>query len=637
MRLNAVHLLPARRSLALFLAFVVCLAVWQVWLTWRLIDQERGLAQQHSRERLAQIADLAVAQVAGAVGEWDLSVRELRMLPPPAALKANLPRNGTLVWLAAHQLVATYPVRSLLFIPDPPLGDPLPDAFGFSEGLEFKEHDYDRAIDALRPLTRQPATRGEALLRIARLERKLNHAEAALAEYDRMSRETTVNPDGLPYALLGLGARCELQSGTRATQAAWQLRAALVDGRWRLNRETFEYYWAEANRILRTTTEPPEGELEISSLVLRISDQWQRAARTSSSIGGREVRPDASLLIWYATPERLTALLAPAGWLAKTLKLPANAGDIRWKLVSSGSATSSGHIVRSLTEAQLPWRIEFSSLSADLTGAPRPAIWLAAPALMVLLVLTGAYALYSGVNRELRVAQLQSDFVAAVSHEFRSPLTSLRSIAELLANGRLTDEARQRQSYVFLEREAGRLQRLVEDLLDFGRMESGRKQYYIKRHDALGIARAAVADFREDALATGFHVEMSLDSGPASVDADEESLRRALRNLLENAAKYSPDCRTVWVEGRVDRRQVAISVRDRGMGIDPREHRDIFHKFVRGRAAKKAGIKGTGIGLSMVREIVEACGGEIRLESSPGEGSSFTIILPLTATEETRA
>jgi signal transduction histidine kinase len=256
---------------------------------------------------------------------------------------------------------------------------------------------------------------------------------------------------------------------------------------------------------------------------------------------------------------------------------------------------------------------------------------------MLLLVLGGAYAMYRGVNRELRVAQLQSDFVSAVSHEFRSPLTTLRGIAELLANDRLPNEGRKRQSYVLLERETGRLQRLVEDLLDFGRMESGRKQYRIAPHDVFGVVRAAVTDFREEALASGFQVEMDLDARAATIQADGEELRRAIRNLLENAVKYSPECRTVWVEGRVNHRQVAISVRDRGIGIDPREQRQIFRKFVRGAAAKKAGIKGTGIGLSMVRQIVDACGGKIRLESAAGAGSTFTILLPLAADGETRA
>jgi len=258
-------------------------------------------------------------------------------------------------------------------------------------------------------------------------------------------------------------------------------------------------------------------------------------------------------------------------------------------------------------------------------------LWLAGVALMLFLVLAGAYAMHRGVSRELHVAQLQSDFVSAVSHEFRSPLTSLRGIAELLVNNRLTDESRRRQSYVFLERETGRLQHLVEDLLDFGRMESGRKQYRIEPHDVFGLVRAAVAEFREDDLPSGFAVEMNLGDESATIEADEEALRRAIRNLLENAVKYSPECRTVWVDGRVNHREVAISVRDRGMGIEPREQREIFQKFVRGAAAKKAGIKGTGIGLSMVRQIVEACGGEIRLESEEGAGSTFTILLPLAA------
>ncbi len=623
-----------RRSLPLFLAIVVCLAIWQVWLTWRLMEQDRNIAAQHSRERLEQIAGLAVAQLASTLGEWDLDLRDLHALPPPSALQASLPKSGRL-FLLAHQSVATYPSKSLLFVPEPPAASPLPSGFEAADKLEFREQNYDRAIDALRPLTEQPATRAEAWLRIARLQRRLNHPDAALAAYDRMSRESGVSSDGVPYALLAAGARCEMRG---AGEAADHLRAALLAGRWPLHRETFEYYWFEVNRIRHTADNPPKDLLELSSLASRLHGQWQQAVRTGSNSSGREAQPDASLLIWYATPTRLTALSAPAGWLGAGLKMPANAADIRWRFPASGSPeVGQPHVLQSLAEAQLTGKIEFFSTAAIASGGINRALWLAGVALMLGLVLAGAYAMYRGVSRELRVAQLQSDFVSAVSHEFRSPLTSLRGIAELLANDRLTDEGRRRQSYVFLERETGRLQRLVEDLLDFGRMESGRKQYRIAPHDVFGVVRAAVTEFREEALASGFQVEMNLDRSAATIQADEEALRRAIRNLLENAVKYSPECRTVWVEGRVNHRQVAISVRDRGMGIEPREQRQIFQKFVRGAAAKKAGIKGTGIGLSMVRQIVDACGGEIRLESAAGVGSTFTILLPIAGAGETRA
>ncbi len=618
-----------RRSLPLFLAIVVCLAIWQMWLTWRLMEQDRNLAVQRSRERLEQIADLAVAQFAATLGEWDLRLRELDALPPRSAVKAKLPPNGTLI-LLAPQSVAAYPGRPLLFVPEPPPAGPLPIGFEAADKLEFREQNYAGAVEALRPLAEQPATRAEAWLRIARLERRLNHPEAAMAAYDRMSRETAVSPDGVPYALLAAGARCDLLAGNGALQAAEQLRAALLAGRWPLHRETFEYYWSETNRLRHRVDDPPKDSLEFSSLVSRLDEQWQRAVRSGSSFSGREAQPDASLAIWHATPARLTALYAPSGWLGASLKLPANTGDIRWTFPASGApAGAEPHVLRSLAEAQLAGKIEFSSTSAVSNRGISRALWLGGVALMLLLVLAGAYAMYRGVSRELRVGQLQSDFVSAVSHEFRSPLTSLRGIAELLANDRLADESRRRQSYVFLERETARLQRLVEDLLDFGRMESGRKQYRVEPHDVFAVVRAAVADFREEALAGGFEIELNLDSRAATIQADEEALRRAIRNLLENAVKYSPECRTVWVEGSVNHHRAMISVRDRGMGIEPREQGEIFQKFVRGAAAKKAGIKGTGIGLSMVRQIVDACGGEIRLESAAGAGSTFTILLPL--------
>jgi signal transduction histidine kinase len=608
------------------------------------MEQDRNLAAQRSRERLEQVADLGLAQLASALDEWDLRLREMDALPPSAALKTRLPLNATLILLASPTVTATYPHRPLLFLPEIPSTDPLPEVFETAEKLEFREQNYDRAVAALRPLTEQPATRAEALVRIARLERRLNHPEAALVTYGRISRETAVSPDGVPYTLLAAWARCGMlaeQSG--AVPAVERLRADLLDGRWPLRRETFEYYWAEVNRLRHAADDPPKDSMEFSILVSQLHQQWQQAVGAGSDYSGREIQSDESLLIWHATPSRLSAMVVPAGWFGAGLKLPANARDIRWRLQASelhGARpwTIAEQVVRrSLADAKLSGRLEFYSISPFSNPGLNRVVWLAAVALMLVLVLAGAYAMHRGVNRELRVAQLQSDFVSAVSHEFRSPLTSLRGITELLTNNRIVDEGRRRQSYVFLERETSRLQRLVEDLLDFGRMESGRKQYRVEPHDVFGLMRAAVAEFREEALPGGFQVEMNIDARVATIEADQEALRRAIRNLLENAMKYSPECRTIWVEGRVNHRKVAISVRDCGMGIDAREQRDIFQKFVRGTAAKQAGIKGTGIGLSMVRQIVEACGGEIRLESEVGAGSTFTILLPLARADETRA
>jgi signal transduction histidine kinase len=237
------------------------------------------------------------------------------------------------------------------------------------------------------------------------------------------------------------------------------------------------------------------------------------------------------------------------------------------------------------------------------------------------------------ISFSLKQAQLQADFVAAVSHEFRSPLTTLRTITELLVQNRIPDEARRQQSYVFLDHETTRLHRLVEELLDFRRRESGSEQYTLERHDLYQLVRATLDDFAEQAEAHGFSIETDIgspgDSSAVKIKVDEEAFRRAVRNLLDNAMKYSPVCRTVWVNASVQDHSVLISVRDQGMGIAADEERAIFQKFVRGDAAKRAGIKGTGIGLTMVQQISEAMGGEVRLQSQPGVGSTFTIVLTL--------
>jgi signal transduction histidine kinase len=224
--------------------------------------------------------------------------------------------------------------------------------------------------------------------------------------------------------------------------------------------------------------------------------------------------------------------------------------------------------------------------------------------------------------------RVQSDFVSAVSHEFRTPLTSVRQLSELLAHGRVPTEERRHLYYKTLLRESARLERLVEGLLNFGRMEAGGRQYHFEELDATRLVHQVVAEFSPQLEAQGRRIELSGAADPLKIDADPEAISVALRNLVDNAIKYSPDHPTVWIDWGLSNHYVAIRVRDQGPGIPESERRKIFRRFVRGSAAASTNAKGSGVGLAMVRHIVAAHGGEITVASEAGQGSVFTMLLP---------
>jgi signal transduction histidine kinase len=233
------------------------------------------------------------------------------------------------------------------------------------------------------------------------------------------------------------------------------------------------------------------------------------------------------------------------------------------------------------------------------------------------------------VSRELEVARVQSDFVAAVSHEFRTPLATMRQVSELLADGRVATDEHRRNYYEALRAESERLSRLVEDLLDFGRMDAGAREYRFQSVEPGALVRAVAGEFATTVRAEGYRIEIAAAPSLPDVRGDREALGRALWNLLDNAVKYSLDSRTVWVEAAREGHRVAIRVRDAGVGISDEDQRRIFRKFVRTSGAKAAGIRGTGLGLAMVQHIVSAHGGEVHVASQPGAGSAFAILLPV--------
>jgi signal transduction histidine kinase len=278
------------------------------------------------------------------------------------------------------------------------------------------------------------------------------------------------------------------------------------------------------------------------------------------------------------------------------------------------------------SESGLPWTLVATDADpgrARAESRARRTTFLAGLALVGALILVSGYFTFRGIRRELAVARLQSEFVSAVSHEFRTPLTSIRQLSHMLHGGRVSSDERRAQYYAVLVRESERLNRLVERMLGVGRADAGKFRF--EPVDARDIARAVVAEYTGHAGART--VDVTVPGTACPLRADREMLSLALWNLLDNAVKYSPDPEPVRVGVASRDGRVAIAVQDRGVGIPPQEQGRIFEKFVRGSSDGVAETAGSGLGLALVDRVVRAHGGSIELESDPGRGSTFTMWL----------
>jgi two-component system phosphate regulon sensor histidine kinase PhoR len=205
----------------------------------------------------------------------------------------------------------------------------------------------------------------------------------------------------------------------------------------------------------------------------------------------------------------------------------------------------------------------------------------------------------------------------------------MRHLTELLESGVVTNDERKQKFYGVLAHETRRLHRLVESLLNFGRMEAGKFQYRFEELDATAIVSETAAEFQREGNGRSCALSLALpEMQTLMIRGDREALALALWNLMDNAVKYSPAGSTVGVELVREGSRAAIRVRDRGTGIPAAEQKEIFKKFVRGSASKAFSAKGAGIGLAMIKHIVDAHKGTVHVESRPGEGSTFTILLP---------
>jgi signal transduction histidine kinase len=249
-------------------------------------------------------------------------------------------------------------------------------------------------------------------------------------------------------------------------------------------------------------------------------------------------------------------------------------------------------------------------------------------AIVASITLFGGYLLWRDVRRETRVAAMRSQFVSSVSHELRTPLTAIRMFAETLRLGRVGDETRVEYLDTIVS-ESERLSRLLTNVLDFSKIEQSQKTYARESVDLADVVRAAARAMAYPMTQHGFTLHLDIDERLPAVEGDRDAIEQAILNLLTNAMKYSGAGRGVELRLTRDRANAVIAVQDHGIGIARHEQGRIFEKFYRVPTPENQRIPGTGLGLTLVDHIVRAHHGSIDVESAPGQGSTFSIRLPI--------
>lgn len=246
----------------------------------------------------------------------------------------------------------------------------------------------------------------------------------------------------------------------------------------------------------------------------------------------------------------------------------------------------------------------------------------------VVLIL-GAWFIFRTIKREMELVALKSDFVSNVSHELRTPLALIRMFAETLEMGRVTTEKKKKEYYSIILHETERLTRLINNILNFSRMESRSRKFNFRLSNVNEVVKSVLAIYSYQFEQMKFRVETILDNKLPKIKIDEEAIAEALHNLIDNAIKYSSTEKFLKVSTSASGNNVVITIADHGIGIPPEHHKKIFEKFYRVSHGLVHTAKGSGLGLAIVQHIVDSHSGTIAVESSVGKGSKFVLTLPI--------
>lgn len=595
--------LPRRQAVLILLILAIpCLVLAGLGL--RVNQQERQLAarrsEQEQERRIAQFRSDLLAALE--------QIKRQALAQPHAAVLIASVHDGTLQLPFEDNQQARQFRASL----ETPFGDRIRQG----EREEFGSRQFGRAVELYRMAAAEslhPWERAYATLLLARATQKSGQPAEALRQYEAVLQSPPDLTDefGVPLTLYATAPLLEAGDGT----AVAPIITDLMHDPGRLNPQAL-YKVRQAADQLQASAVP-----EIDRLIR----EREQAEALQADFPRLLPRLEAGDPVWlpYGDPLWLISLTRAGGEQQSLVAVsPTQLGPI-----AEGVRIVQGQEGESLGDTFPTLRAVFPPQPAQ-EGGLRPAFLLLTLLFVIALTLFAGWLLWHEVRLNARLSELRSQFVASVSHELRTPLTSIRMFTESMRIDDEMDTATRNDYLDTVMHECERLSRLVDNVLQFARIEQGRAAYNLRAISAIEVVEHAVRAFSEPARQTGFRVEVRAPSALPDVLADRDALEQAILNLLGNALKYSGESHEITLRVEPEEGCAAISVTDYGVGIAPEEQARIFERFYRAETPENRRIPGTGLGLTLVEYIVKGHGGAISIRSGPHAGATFTIRIP---------
>jgi pentatricopeptide repeat protein len=498
------------------------------------------------------------------------------------------------------------------------------------EAFEFRANDAVRAIapyTEARNAARNPTEKCEAMLWLGRAYSKAGMMKDAEDIYHAMLEkcDAVIDDDGIP---LGLYAAERLITAGQDLAAAGEYVIRRVNiAQWRPPNEAYllrSLLNATSNDNKKQASSKLSTEIHDMEQVMALANEGQD--RLGRLKGAFRSAPGDLSWIGYGDDPWLLTLVSPTPFATPVVMAVSSS-----RIVPAGAILTAQRpdnaisLGEGFVDTQVVW-------PAGRFAPPRGVPGVLYAAVLILTIgatLLASYLLLRDVNREVQMAEMRSHFVASVSHELKTPLTAIRMFAETLVMGRAGGEPQTSEYLRTIVNESERLSRLVDNVLDFSRIEQGNKVYRMQPTCLADVVRSAARTMQYPLSQLGFTLAVSIEENIPPLQANADALEQAILNLLANAMKYSGNARQIEMHLGRSGGEAFIDIVDHGLGISHEDQSRIFEKFYRVRSAETDPIAGTGLGLTLALHIVEAHKGQVRVASEMGRGSTFSVRIPM--------